>query len=91
MIFVVSSVSGAIVDFGPDAFPLIFCDVESLGSSLVYSMNAGAPGIYFRRTSGTFRPWFRSAWLGMPMIGQLLVNVRFLSGNSQAHSTGPAQ
>ena len=35
---------------------LAFCEVESLGSSRVYSMNSGAPGIYFRRISGTRTP-----------------------------------
>ena len=34
-----------------------FFEVESFGSSLMYSMNSGAPGIYLRRGSGTFSPW----------------------------------
>jgi hypothetical protein len=37
-------------------FGLLFCEVESLGSSLVYGRNSGAPGMYFRSGSGTTIP-----------------------------------
>ena len=31
-------------------------EIESFGSSFVYGRNAGWPGMYLRRTSGTVRP-----------------------------------
>ena len=45
---------GAPAAFG---FCLSLWEVVFLGSSLVNGMNSGAPGIYFRRGSGIFRPF----------------------------------
>ena len=41
---------------GPEALPFAFCEVVFLGSSLVYSMSSGDPGMYLRNTSGTITP-----------------------------------
>lgn len=41
------------------AFPLAFCEVESLGNSFVKGMNSGDPGKYLRSGSGTLKPYCR--------------------------------
>ena len=46
---------GAPSSFGL-ALVFVFCDVESLGNSLVNGRNSGAPGMYFRSGSGTSIP-----------------------------------
>ena len=69
------------------ALPFALTDVESFGSSLVYSMNSGAPSMYFRRTSGTFIPYER------PMLDWRLAgqgpNLLLRSGSSLQCSKEP--
>ena len=47
---------GGTLGLGPGALSLAFAEVVSFGSSCVYSMNSGFPGMYFRSTSGTRTP-----------------------------------
>ena len=48
--------AGGRLGVGPGALPLAFCEVEFFGSSRVYSMSSGDPGMYLRSTSGTTTP-----------------------------------
>ncbi len=53
--------------FVPQCRITFFCEVVYLGSSLVYSMNSGAPGIYLRKTSGTTTP-YRNKWVQYSLV-----------------------